>query len=290
MKFAKLHGAGNDFVLLDGREHPELVRSLPPLAARICDRRLGVGADGVLLVVPSRDGVVRLFYWNSDGSPAAFCANGTRCAARFVAERWGWSDPVIETGHAAVPAEVRASEVTLRLPAPEVVQPWRELESLGDLVRCRYLVVGVPHLVVPVDWPDFWGRALTPLAPALRSHPLLPAGGANVTFVRRTPQGRLEARSFERGVEGETLSCGSGVVAAGLVAIGEGWCAPPAAVLTASGRTLAVTPEGAPPDCPSRLTGPAEWICEGDLSPELLLSVPGPRSPVPGRSDGPTGS
>ena len=290
MNFAKLHGAGNDFLLFDGRDHPELERSLGALAPSLCDRRLGVGADGVLLVLPAGTGVARLLYWNSDGSPAAFCANGTRCAARFVAERWGWREPIVETGHAAVPAEVRGVEVTLRLPAPEAVHPWGELDVDGAAVRCRYLVVGVPHLVVPVDWPDFRERPLAPLAPALRRHVALPPVGANVTFVQRSPDGALAVRSFERGVEAETLSCGSGVVAAGLVAVAEGWSAAPAALLTASGRTLVVAPEGVPPSCPSRLVGPAERICEGDLSPEFLLSVPGPRSPVPGRSGGPTSS
>ncbi len=270
MRFAKLHGAGNDFLLFDGRADPRLESSLPPLVARLCHRQLGIGADGVLLVTPAGEGVARLRYWNNDGSPAAFCANGTRCAARFVAERWGWREAVIETGHAAVPAEVRGALVTLLLPAPEAVNPWSELETAGAIVRCRYLVVGVPHLLVPVEWPEFWQRPLAPLAPALRRHAALPAGGANVTFLRWSPERRLEVRSFERGVEGETLSCGSGVVAAGLVAIAEGWCASPAAVLTASGRTLEVAPDGVPPACPSRLTGPAEWVCEGDLSPELL--------------------
>jgi diaminopimelate epimerase len=274
VRFAKLHGAGNDFLLFDGRGAPALEAALPPVVAPLCNRRVGVGADGVLLVVPAGEGVVRLAYWNADGSPAAFCANGTRCAARFVAERWGWRAPVIETGHAAVPAEVGGAEVTLRLPAPEEVRPWGELAVDGVPHRCRYLVVGVPHLIVPVEWEDFRTRPLVPLASALRSHPGLPAGGANVTFVRRSAEGALEARSYERGVEGETLSCGSGVVAAGLVAVAEGWSAAPVALMTASGRTLVVAPEGAAPACPSRLTGPAEWICEGEISPELLAPEP----------------
>jgi diaminopimelate epimerase len=275
LRFAKLHGAGNDFLLFDGREQPDLERFLTPAVARLCHRQLGVGADGVLLVGPHGDGVVNLHYWNSDGSAAVFCANGTRCAARFVAERWGWHDPVIATGHGEIPTEVRGDTVTLRLPAPEAVRPWGELPVDGVPVRCRYLEVGVPHLIVPVDWPDFRERRLAPLAPALRRHPALPPGGANVTFVRRDAGGALAARSFERGIEGETLSCGSGIVAAGLVAVAEGWCAPPAALLTASGRTLVVTPLGEPPECPSLLTGAAEWVCEGKLSPELLENLTG---------------
>jgi len=286
VRFAKLHGAGNDFLLFDGRAAPELETLLPPLVARLCDRRLGIGADGALLLLPAGEGVVRLLYWNADGSEAAFCANGTRCAARFAAERWGWRRPLVETGYAAIPAEVAGSAVALLLPPPAAIGEPRELAAAGETVVGRRVVVGVPHLVVRVTWPDFWERPLAPLAPALRSHPSLPSGGANVTFLRLPPAGPLEVRSFERGIEGETLSCGSGVVAAGLVAAAEGWAASPVELRTASGRTLVVTPLGAPPACPSRLAGPAEWICEGDLSPDLVGALPGPRSPVPG----PTGS
>jgi diaminopimelate epimerase len=290
VRFAKLHGAGNDFLLFDGRHDAGLADLIAPLVPRLCHRRLGIGADGVLVVEESGAGIVRLRYWNGDGSNAAFCANGTRCAARFVAERWGWRTALIRTGHGEVVAEVAGDRVTLQLPAPETVQAWRTLSLAGGEVRCRYLEVGVPHLVVPVDWHDFWQHPLAPLAPALRHHPELPPGGANVTFLHHSPAGQLQARSFERGVEGETLSCGSGVVAAGLVALEKRWCASPASILTASGRTLEVSAEGAPPACPTRLVGPAEWICEGEISPELLSSVPGPWSPIPGAAGSATGS
>ena len=97
MRFAKLHGAGNDFLLFDGRDDPLLESALPPLVPRLCERRLGVGADGVLLLLPRGEHAARLLYWNRDGSPGAFCANGTRCAARYAAERWGWPAVTIDT-------------------------------------------------------------------------------------------------------------------------------------------------------------------------------------------------
>lgn len=269
MRAAKLHGAGNDFLVLDGTVEP-VEEHLPGLVARLCHRHLGVGADGVLLVTPSGDHEARVTYWNSDGSLASFCANGTRCAARFAAVRWGWAEMRLHTGFATVPARVDAGEVELALPAPAAVHPWQELRAAGEKVRARYLVVGVPHLVVPVRWPDFGARSLGPLAPALRAHPDLPPGGANVTFVR-VGEGVLHARSFERGVEGETLSCGSGDVAAGLVAVAEGWLDPPVRVLTASGRELLVTPDGMAPSCPVRLAGPAEWVADLEIAPEALV-------------------
>ena len=274
MNFAKLHGAGNDFLLFDGRADATLLSALPTLVPDLCHRRFGVGADGVLLVLPTGATSARVAYWNSDGSEAAFCANGTRCAASFIAARWGWREMALATGYATIPATVDGDQVTLRLPAPDEVRPWRELAAGGTAVRGRYLRVGVPHLVVPVDWERFWQHELTPLAPTLRRHPELPPGGANVSFVRVAGAHELEVRSWERGVEGETLSCGSGDVAAALVAAAAGWVEPPVAVRTASGRVLTVAPEGAPLASPLRLSGPAEWVAEGAVRPELLAGRP----------------
>ena len=270
MRFAKLHGAGNDFLVFDGGADPGLETSLPLSITALCHRRFGLGADGVLLLLPGAAGEVRLVYWNADGSTASFCANGTRCAARFAAERWGWDELLLHTGYAPIPARVRGTQVTLELPAATVLSTWYSLPTAEGEIRARLLLVGVPHLVVPVDWPDFWDRPHAPLAPALRGHGDLPAGGANVNFVRVEPGGELGVRSWERGVEGETLSCGSGDVAAALTGIAERWCAVPATVRTASGRLLVVTPHGEPPACPSALCGPAEWVADGEVDQELL--------------------
>jgi diaminopimelate epimerase len=269
VNYAKLHGAGNDFLLFDGRSDPSLAATLPAFVSRLCHRRLGLGADGVLLLQPEGEREARVAYWNADGSEAAFCANATRCAARFAAERWSWREMVLTTDYAAIPATVEGEQVTLRLPAPTALRPWLELPVPGSTVAGRYLVVGVPQLVVRVAWPDFWQRSLEPVAPGLRSHPQLGVGGANVNFVQ-VGEGELAVRSWERGVEGETLSCGSGDVAAALVAVAEGWVAAPVAVRTASRRVLVVEPEGSAPACPVRLTGPAEWVGEGTVRPELL--------------------
>jgi diaminopimelate epimerase len=269
VNYAKLHGAGNDFLLFDGRSDESLAGTLPPLVSRLCHRRLGLGADGVLLLKPEGEREARVAYWNADGSEAAFCANATRCAARFAAERWGWREMVLTTGYAALPAAVEGERVTLRLPAPTALRPWLDLPVPGSTVAGRYLVVGVPQLVVRVAWADFWRHSLEPVAPALRNHRELGEGGANVNFVQ-VEDSELVVRSWERGVEGETLSCGSGDVAAALVAVAEGWVVAPAAVRTASGRVLVVQPEGSPPACPVRLSGPAEWVAEGTVHPQLL--------------------
>jgi diaminopimelate epimerase len=269
VRFAKLHGAGNDFLVFDGKERPELESRLEALVARFCHRRTGLGADGVLLLVPEGPARARVRYWNADGSGAAFCANGTRCAARFAAARWGWTEMVLDTGYAPIPATVEGSQVVLDLPGPEVVSAPLGLAVGGATVMTRFLVVGVPQLVVPVGWEDFWQRPLEPLAPALRSHPELEPGGANVNFVLGLGTGSLGVRSWERGVEGETLSCGSGDVAAALVDA-ERSGAPIVSVRTASGRELTMEVLGSPPGCPVRLRGPAEWVADGELAAEFI--------------------
>lgn len=268
MRFAKWHGAGNDFLLFLPEDGENLLHQLPRLAPRLCHRHFGLGADGVLLLLPTAPGHLRLVYLNSDGSPAAFCANGTRCAAAFAAQRLGQSSWVLHTDFAPIPAQVQGREVTLTLPPPQDVQGWQVLPVGGQEIRAFFLHFGTPHLVVPVDWPDFWQASLA-LAPPLRRHPLLGPAGANVHFVQ-VGENLLFIRSFERGVEGETLSCGSGAVAAAQVALAEGWLSSPVVVKTASGRNLQVRATGSAAFGPAELTGPAEPVASGEVAPELL--------------------
>lgn len=272
VRFAKLHGAGNDFILFDGRAGDADRDRLAPRVAALCRRRLGIGADGVLLVEPQRDGEVRLTYWNADGSEAAFCGNGTRCAARFVAERWGWRRMTVLTGYAPVEALVDGAAVELELPPPSRVDEWRTYRAAGGEVDGRYLVVGVPHLAVPTDWRRFWEHPFEPLGPELRGHPDLPAGGANVNVFQVTSAAGLAVRSWERGVEGETLASGSGVVATALTALAAGMTSGPVRVETASGRFLDVTAGAEPLTSPVKVRGPAEWVAEGVVAAELLAA------------------
>lgn len=268
MRFAKWHGAGNDFLLFLPEDGPELEKNLPRWAPKLCHRQMGIGADGVLLLLPEGQATIRLMYRNRDGSRAAFCANGSRCAAAFAFRRLGLTQMVLQTDYAAIAATVSEKAVTLHLPPPQPVMGWLQLPIQRKLWRGFFLQVGVPHLVVPVGWQNFWSHPLEE-APALRAHPLLGPDGANVHFAQVQGE-ELALRSFERGVEAETLACGSGAVAAACVAAAEGWLSPPVAVRTASGRILEVAPETKDPWGPVRLTGPAEPVAEGEVAPELL--------------------
>lgn len=213
-----MEGSGNDFLVGVG-DWSRRLQTEPDLRVRLCRRRRGIGADGVLaLDIDGRDSV-RLHYFNADGSRAAFCANGTRCAAAAAVHLLGLSSPVtVNTDWVAVPAEVGNGEVTLSLPLPDPGTP-KTLEAGGRTWPGRVVTVGVPHLLIHVDRSAL--DAFLEWAPILRRHPDLGPEGANITFTHRDDDGCLVLRTFERGVEGETLSCGSAMVAAGWVEMTE---------------------------------------------------------------------
>lgn len=254
--FLRVSGAGNDFLALAEPEGE-------PTAAEIrawCRRGVSLGADGVFVLRRREAGgaarrVVDMAYFNADGGAADLCLNGTRCAAQ-VAFHLGWADGEVEVATGAGPVAARRIDetaVAVELPRPEDGGEEVELVAGGRTVRGRFLVVGVPHLVI--DWPA--GLADAPLAelgPPLRRHPRFPHG-ANVSFVHLPAADRLEIRTWERGVEAETLACGTGVLAAVAVGVAQGRLALPVTVLTAGG--FAMTVAAAPGD-------PGRWSLAGD--------------------------
>jgi diaminopimelate epimerase len=267
-RFVKVAGGGNDFLLFEGDGRalgPEDRRRL----ALVCRRGLSVGADGALFVSPGEEGRLRLDYLNADGGDATFCANGTRCAARY-AVRHGLSsgaDPVLETGWGPIPAHVDGESVTLELPAVEAPQDPVRISGRGLPPTAVPVNVGVPHLVVFVRG-DLGRFPVERHGPPLRHHPEMP-DGANVNFVRAGRSGRIEVRTFERGVEGETLSCGSGVVAAAIAATRQGLAASPVTCGTRSGVDLIVAfRDGEKTITGVRLTGDAREVFSGELTPE----------------------
>ena len=246
-RFVKMAGGGNDFLLFeaDGRRlSDEDSRRL----SRLCRRGLSVGADGALFLSGGRDGRVHLDYYNADGGLASFCANGTRCAARYAVTRRLVPDPELrlETGWGEIAARVQGESVTLEL--PDVLAPGEPIlldlrnaepyPTAGLPAHGTPIHVGVPHLVIFVP-DDLATLPIERVGPPLRRHPLLPEG-ANVNFVRVAVPGRLEVRTWERGVEAETLSCGSGVVASALVAALRGLAELPVVCATKSGVDLTV--------------------------------------------------
>lgn len=272
--FSKMAGGGNDFVVIDNRTG--VITAAEELALRICTRRLSVGADGLILIEPSVRATFKMRYINADGSNSEFCGNGTRCAARFaflnvIAPR----RMTIETGAGVVGAEVLEQHVTLSLPSPWSLIPSRPLLlSSGTVVQGSSIMVGVPHYVIFLR-EKLWEQNIDQVGSEIRKHPDLQPDGANVNFVRVVNASRIEVRTWERGVEGETLACGSGVVASTAVAASFGRVQSPVTVKTRSGIEFSVSfdmkrgPAGV--DFESvRLTGDARHVYRSQLTPETL--------------------
>ena len=256
----KVEGAGNDFLLGTGKWAKRLAGDRA-LVQKLCRRRLCFGADGTLALFPDGDDAVRVVYRNADGGEATFCANGTRCAARAAVMLLDRPRHlIVRTAWAGIPADVDGEDVRLKLPSPPKPPRRLTLQSFGRTWDGWLLEVGVPHLVVPVSGDlsafdiDRWG-------PSLRFHRALGDAGANVTFVGTTGKSRIAVRSWERGVEAETLSCGSGVVATALIWMGLHG-GPRLACDTRSGQTLSVQALGTPPQCAALLLGPAHILGE----------------------------
>jgi diaminopimelate epimerase len=274
LAFAKMAGGGNDFVVIDNRQGR--VSDPEELTRRICTQHLSVGADGLILIEHSARATFRMRYFNQDGGLADFCANGTRCAARFafinvIAPK----RMTIETDAGMVGAEMGdGGVVTLSLPPPRAFTAERPLR-LGDrtierTVRGSSILVGVPHYVIYVR-DDLWSQNIVPLGRAIRMHADLAPAGANVNFVYLREPHAIEVRTYERGVEAETLSCGSGVVASVSTAALWGKVTSPVSVLTRSGITMEVSfsmDGGELSDV--RLKGDARLIYRATLTPETI--------------------
>ena len=263
-------GGGNDFVVIDNRS--ARVADAVELTKRICTAHLSVGADGLILVETSTSADFRMRYFNNDGSGGEFCANGTRCAARYaVLHGIAPMKMAIETDVGIVGAEVSGGTVTLSLPSPHGFRSERPLRIGDRVVRGSSIVMGVPHYVL-FEPNDLWTQDIVPLGRAIRLHPeLKPDNGANVNFVVVRDEHSIEVRTYERGVEAETLSCGSGVVASVTTAALFGRATSPVSVLTRSGITLQVTFIREGNEIRNvRLTGDARLIYTADLTPETI--------------------
>jgi diaminopimelate epimerase len=257
--FFKVSGSGNDFLALAEPASPP-----PPERIRAwCRRGISLGADG-LFVLRRAEGAVAMDYFNADGFPAALCLNGTRCAAQ-LAFHLGWAAGAsrIGTGAGAFTAhQVDATRITLEIPVPET--PQEAAPEVDGIARAgMYLRVGVPHFVLV--WPESLETApVLTLGAALRRHPMFPEG-TNVNFVRFPAEDRMDIRTYERGVEDETLSCGTGVLAGAAVGLARSAARLPLQAGTRSGFELGVAAGAA--DGFWSLTGDARIVAQGELLP-----------------------
>ncbi len=263
--FHKMHGAGNDFILIDDRAGT-FPASDSAWLRQICDRHDGVGSEGVLLLQRSQSAHVRMAFYNPDGGRVAMCGNGARCLARLAFDLGAAPAAMrLETDAGEVAAAVAGSNVRLRLPEPEIVQLGMSLDVSGSgLMNADLVVVGVQHAVVWTAAPDAIDVAR--LGAAIRNHPALAPEGANVNFAAVENDAGLYVRTYERGVEAETMACGTGITACAVAAALGGKATPPVRVRCRHGETLVVglgLEDGRVRDL--TLEGPAVYVFRGTL-------------------------
>lgn len=270
INFTKMAGGGNDFVVIDNRTLK--IGDAAELTRRICTRALSVGADGLILIETSVRATFRMRYYNSDGSLGEFCGNGTRCAARFaLVNVIAGRQMTIETDAGIVSATIgEGGSVTITLPPPYAFKRERRVKVGETVVRGSSIVVGVPHYVIYLK-DELWQQDIAPLGRAIRKHPEMQPAGTNVNFVVVRDDHSIEVRTYERGVEAETLSCGSGVVASAVTTALFGRVKSPVSVLTRSGTTYEVSFDVVSGGVDNvRLKGDARLIFRAALTPETL--------------------
>ena len=268
--FYKMSGSGNDFIVVDARREPPGNLADPDAIQRLCARGTGVGADGIVFLEASTVATVKLVYLNADGSRADFCGNATLCTTRLAAElglasRTGASaELAIETDAGVVAARFRDGlpEIDLQ-PVSEVRTNVPEIAPQAGESRIGFALVGVPHLVIrcgDVSTVDVVARGRP-----LRRHQAMPQG-ANVNFVSSGPDGHWRIRTYERGVEAETLACGSGAVATGILLTAWGEVNGPVELKTGSGRLLRVRLERDAACWKPSLAGEGRVVYQGQLA------------------------
>jgi len=266
VEFTKMNGAGNDFVLIDNRARS--LRLDRVQIARLCDRHAGVGADGVILLVPCVSGRAdwEWDFYNSDGSDAEMCGNGARCFARFAQRLTGAASGVtFETRAGVISAEFHGERVTVNLTPPRDLRLHQVLALAAGPVTLHSVDTGVPHAVLFV--PDADQAMVQSTGAEIRGHAHFAPRGTNVNFVQVLGPNAIRVRTFERGVEGETLACGTGVTASALIAAELHGFTSPIQVRVRGGDTLEVGFEKSGGDYRDvRLTGPADFAFEGRIS------------------------
>ena len=267
LDFVKMSGAGNDFILLDDRDGSiQLDRAQ---VARLCHRQFGIGADGLMLLVPCTSGRADWAwrFYNSDGSDAEMCGNGARCFARYVQRVTGWSRPELtfETLAGVIHATLSGDRVTIGLTQPRDMRLGEQVVVGPETLAVHSVNTGVPHAVVFV--PDADKAMVQQQGAALRYHEHFKPRGTNVNFAQVLGPGHIRVRTYERGVEGETLACGTGVTASALVASRVHGFTSPVRVQVQGGDQLEVAFDAQGDGFTNvRLKGPATFVFEGRIT------------------------
>src|SRR5437667_6112525 len=264
LRFTKMNGAGNDFILIDNRAGDiYLDRSQ---IAHLCDRHRGIGADGILLLEKgSNRADFRMRYFNADGGEAEMCGNGARCFARFANKIAEPMDKIsFETQAGVISAQLVGDLVTLQMTEPTDLRLNIKVPAANENKTVHFINSGVPHVVIPVpqiDVVDVSREGAT-----IRYHKIFSPKGANVNFIEKCGANKIAIRTYERGVEDETLACGTGIVAGALIFAATENASGPITVIARGGDELHVGFEKIDGQFRSvTLTGPAEFVFEGTI-------------------------
>jgi len=265
--FTKMSGSGNDFIIIDNRKLVIETSAKRDFVSKICVPKTSVGADGVIFVENSEKFDFKWDFYNGDSSPAEMCGNGGRCVARYAYEKNIAPEKMsFETTAGIIKAEVKGSYVRIKLTSPKNLQ-----RNLGITLNEKTFLVdslntGVPHAIVYTQ--DIMNEDVCEVGRGIRLHSSFSPAGTNVNFVQKQGEGELRVRTYERGVEGETLACGTGVVASALLASRAGMVRPPVRVQTQGGEVLTVDFEatnGGENFGEVFLEGSAKFVFEGIL-------------------------
>jgi diaminopimelate epimerase len=260
-RFTKMCAGGNDFIVIDNRfgNYPDGT----VLAPRLCRRSHSIGADGLLFLERGRDaGRLKMRIFNPDGSEAEMCGNGARCIAAFAYRMGiGAKNADFETLAGPVSAEILGDEVKLKMNEPAGLKLSLEFSVDDRTYSASFINTGVPHTVLVVE--DIETADVESLGRKIRNLPMFEPAGTNVDFVELVDAGRIRLRTYERGVEGETLACGTGAAASAIVCSLLGEAASPVSVETRGGSILTVYFKKGEKVTDVYLRGDAAFVCEG---------------------------
>lgn len=272
--FIKMNGAGNDFVMLDNRERD--LKLDQTQIKQLCDRHRGIGADGVLMLEvekSSKTTPFRMRYYNADGLEAEMCGNGARCFTRYIAYLLDKKTGAIsfETKAGLIEGELLGDQVKLLMSVPHHILLNQNISLLNQPHIVHSINTGVPHAVIFVS--DLKNTPVVAAGRELRYHPDFAPAGTNVNFIKELSPNKLALRTYERGVEDETLACGTGVVASALIYHLLNNIPSPISVLVKGGDTLQVDFLSQPSDSNNSipnlsnvtLTGPADFVFAGTI-------------------------
>ncbi len=242
--FTKIEGAGNDFVLIDNRDS-RYNFSYSDFAKFVCNRHRGVGADGLLVIENSDRSDFKMRYLNADGSEGGMCGNGGRCIAKYMLEASGKQTTQFEALGYIYSAELVLNNIRLLMKNPTDFRMGLLIRFENNEFKIDYVNTGAPHAVffwedMPQDFNNFDEIEINKLGRYIRYHEFFYPVGTNVNFIKKIDRGEIQIRTYERGVEAETLSCGTGSIASAiLAALRYNWL-PPVKVLTRSKDSLII--------------------------------------------------